>query len=163
MTSLLRTKATNDVAVGMGQAIYACDPTRLTAILGSCVAITLYSHGRQAGMLSHVVLPLSTGNSDHPGKFVDTAVPHMLATLRSQGIATRELVAKVAGGSCMFGEGQFAQIGNANVAAAIVALDAAGIPLVGREVHGRNGRRVCFDLATGSMSVTSVGHSPVVI
>jgi chemotaxis protein CheD len=147
----------------MGQAIYACAPTRLTSILGSCVAVTLYSHRQQAGMLSHVVLPLSKGNLEHPGKFADTAVPHMLATLRSHGIGPREVIAKIVGGACMFGDGQFAQIGSANVEAAIAALEAAGIPIVGRQVHGKNGRRVCFDLATGSISVTSVGHSPVII
>jgi chemotaxis protein CheD len=163
MTSLLCAKATDEVAVGMGQAIYACDPTRLTTILGSCVAVTLYSHRRRAGMLSHVVLPQAKGNSDYPGKFADTALPHMLSTLRSHGIGSTELSAKLVGGACMFGNGQFAQIGNANVQAVTQALEAAKIPIVGREVQGNSGRRMCFDLATGSISVTSVGHSPRII
>jgi chemotaxis protein CheD len=162
MTTLCA-RATDDVAVGMGQAIFACDPTRLTTILGSCVAVTLYSPRQRMGILGHIVLPLAKGSSDYPAKYADTAVPHMLSTLRSHGVGPKELSAKLVGGACMFGAGQFAQIGISNVEAAIAALTAAGIPLVGREVHGNSGRRICFDLATGSISVASVGHSPRII
>ena len=63
------------------------------------------------GMLSHIVLPQSKGAMDKPAKFADTAVPYMLTTLKSQGVDTKGLTAKIVGGSCMFGTGAFTQVG----------------------------------------------------
>ena len=158
MISAPSVKATDDVAVGMGQAAFAREPTRLTTILGSCIAVTMYSPRRRLGMLSHVVLPQSKGSTSNPAKFADTAVPHMLSTLRSQGVEPRELTAKLVGGACMFGNGVCAQIGASNAQAVVQALEAAGIRIAGRDVNGTSGRRICFDLATGCITITSVGH-----
>ena len=108
-----------DVAVGMGQAVLAAEPSRLTTILGSCVAVTLYSPARRLGILGHVVLPRSRSAVDHPAKYADTAIPHMLMLLQREGIEPWELTAKFAGGACMFGNGQFSQIGESNVQAAM--------------------------------------------
>jgi len=158
MISAPSVKTTGEVAVGMGQSLFAREPTQLTTILGSCVAITLYSPRRRAGMLSHVVLPQSKGSMSNPAKFADTAVPHMLSTLKSQGVEPRELTAKLVGGACMFGSGTCARIGESNVQAVVQALEAVGLRIAGRDVNGTRGRRICFDLATGCITVTSVGH-----
>ena len=150
-------KVNHTVPVGMGQAILARDPARLTTILGSCVAVTLYAPRRRLGMLCHVVLPEARSDGDNPAKFADTAVPHMISTLKSQGVSVGELTAKIAGGACMFGNSQFARIGDGNVQAVTTALNAAGISIAGRDVNGTAGRHVCFDLATGCVSVSSAG------
>ena len=147
-----------DVAVGMGQAVFAAEPSRLTTILGSCVAVTLYSPRRRLGMLSHIVLPQSRNGGDNPAKYADTAIPHMLSTLRCEGVGPTDLTAKLVGGACMFGNGQFSRIGESNVQAAIQALEAAGIGIAGRDAGGNSGRRICFDLATGIITVASVGR-----
>jgi chemotaxis protein CheD len=158
MNSAPTVKTTNEVAVGMGQAMFAREPVRLTTILGSCVAVTLYSPHRRLGMLGHIVLPHSKGSASNPAKFADTAVPYMLATLKSHGVEARELTAKLAGGACMFGTGLCMQIGESNVQATVEALESAGIRIAARDVCGSNGRRISFDLATGSIVVTSVGR-----
>jgi chemotaxis protein CheD len=144
--------------VGIGQAVLATEPARLTTILGSCIALALYSPQLRLGMLSHVMLPNSTGHAANPAKFVDTAVPHMLAALKDRGARLSGLVARIAGGACMFGDIKFMQIGDANVQAAVGALAAAGVPVVGQDVGGKIGRRICFDLATGSITVECIGH-----
>jgi len=142
----------------MGQASLAADPARLVTILGSCVAATLYAPRRRLGMLSHVVLPQSRGNNENPAKYADTAIPHMLETLRREGITAGELIAKVAGGACMFADGQFSCIGENNAEAVFRALDAAGVRTAASDTGGKNGRRVCFDLSTGDLIVASVGR-----
>lgn len=155
--STTRNKA-GTTPVGIGQAILASDPAWLTTILGSCIAVTLYSPRLRLGMLSHVVLPQSTGQTAYPAKFADTAITHMVTTLQGHGAGPSSLVAKVAGGACMFGDGKFMQIGESNIQAALQALATAGIPVVGKDVGGNLGRRVCFDLASGSLTVECIGH-----
>jgi chemotaxis protein CheD len=158
MISAPSDKATDEVAVGMGQAVLALAPARLTTILGSCVAVTLYAPRRRLGMLSHVVLPQAKGSLSNPAKFADTAVPNMLSTLKNRGVEPRELTAKLVGGASMFGTGACAQIGASNVQAVVLALEAAGIHIAGQDVGGTSGRRIGFDLATGCITVTSGGR-----
>jgi chemotaxis protein CheD len=150
-------------AVGIGQAVVASEPTRLTTILGSCIALTMYSPQRRLGMLSHIVLPHSAGSIATPAKFADTAVPHMISTLKEHGVRPGELIAKIAGGACMFGDGKFMQIGDSNVQATQKALEAAGIRIAGQNVGGTLGRRICFDLSTGCVTVECIGHPSHII
>ncbi len=152
-----------ETPVGMGQAVVTREPARLTSILGSCVAITMYAPKLQLGMLSHVVLPNGNGNLAAPAKFADTAVPYMLSVMRERGVRPGELVAKVAGGACMFGGGRFMDIGECNARVAIAELEAAHVPIVARDIAGNVGRRICFDLSTGNLTVDSPGHPPRII
>jgi chemotaxis protein CheD len=158
MSQIRTVQSPADVTVGMGQAVFAVEPSRLTTVLGSCVAVTLYSARRRVGMLSHIVLPKSRNSPDNPAKYADTAIPHMLSALRCEGLAPKDLTAKVVGGACMFGNNQFSRIGDSNVQAAVQALEDVGINIAARDAGGNCGRRVSFDLATGIITVASVGR-----
>jgi chemotaxis protein CheD len=148
------------IAVRMGLAALACAPARLTAVVGSCIGVTMYSPKLRLGMLSHVVLPHAKGHTSYPAKYADTAVNHMRSVLESRGVRAGKLMAKIVGGACMFGDGVSMQIGRANVQAAAAALKAAGIRIAGTDVGGTIGRRLSFDLATGEVAVESVGRGP---
>ena len=152
-----------DLAVGMGLAALAIAPTCLKAVVGSCIGVSMYSPELRLGMLSHVVLPQAKGRTDYPGKYADTAISHMQSVLAGRGAQAGRLVAKIAGGASMFGDGAATQIGAANVQAAAAALKAAGIRLAGSDVGGTSGRRLSFDLATGEVIVQSVGREPQTI
>ena len=79
-----------DVAVGMGLAVLAAAPARLTAVVGSCIGVTVYSPKLRLGMLSHVVLPHAKGRTAYPAKYADTAVDHMRSVLEGRGVPGRE-------------------------------------------------------------------------
>ena len=163
MTHSLAKDQIKEMPVGMGQAVVSREAIRLTSILGSCVAITMYAPKLHLGMLSHVVLPNGNGNHTAPAKFADTAVPYMLSAMQEHGARRSELVAKVAGGACMFGGGRFMDIGESNARVAIALLEAAQVPIVGRDIAGTVGRRICFDLSTGELTVESPGHPSRII
>jgi chemotaxis protein CheD len=163
MTTSTLAEAPAVTQVGMGQAAVARTPNRLSAVLGSCVGVVLYHPRLQVGAMSHVVLPDSNGRAGTPAKFADSAVPHMLGLLEKHGAFPSGMVAKIMGGSCMFGNGGPLQIGEANVKAATLALEAAGIRIVGRDLGGSCGRRIHFDAATGQVTVESAGLPPRII
>lgn len=148
---------TETASVGMGQLATAHKPARLTAVLGSCVGVALYHPRLGVGALAHVVLPDSNGRPGHAAKFADTAVPAMLRELQKHGVLPGGLFAKIAGGACMFGAGGPLQIGDANIQAAVRALDRAGVRLVGRHVGGKAGRRVTLDCASGTLLIEIAG------
>ena len=55
-----------------------------------------------AGAMVHIMLPDSAGRTDRPGKYADTAVALLVKELDLLGCKNRSLVAKMAGGACMF-------------------------------------------------------------
>jgi chemotaxis protein CheD len=147
-------------AVGMGQIGMAQRPACLTAVLGSCIGVALYHRKLQLGMLGHVVLPCSSGQTANPGKFADTAVPYMLRLFATRQVAPADLVAKIVGGASMFDRIGPLKIGEANRRAIIENLEGAGIRIVGKDVGGTKGRRISFDCASGLLTVETVGSPP---
>ena len=92
-----------------------------------------------------------------PGKFADTAVPHMLGLLRERGMPLYGLTAKFAGGANMFrlrppADRRRQRRGRGR------RLAKAGVRVAGQDVGGPAGRRVEFDCASGEMTVQCAGR-----
>jgi chemotaxis protein CheD len=149
---------TLDTLVGMGQIAAGGPPQKMKAVVGSCIALSLYHPRLNRGVMAHVVLPDSAGRGGAPGKFADTAVPQMLELLKEFSATASCLTAKLAGGANMFGSSGPLQIGDANVEAVAHALRAAGIRITAQDVGGNRGRRVTFECEGGAMIVESAGQ-----
>jgi len=130
----------------------------LRTFVGSCVAVALFDRRRGLAALAHVMLPASHGVATPPGKFADTAVPEMLRLLAERAGEVPACAAKLVGGARMFAFGTGTPIGEQNVAAVEHALAVARIPVIARDCGGDCGRRVCLDVATGAVTVETVGH-----
>ncbi len=163
MTSPIAVATPQVASVGMGQAAVGSHPARLTAVLGSCLGVALYHRRLRLGVMSHVVLPNSSGRDAPPAKFADTAIPYMIEMLKQQGAPTSGLTAKIAGGACMFGATGPMQIGLANAEAVRRELQARRIPLLAEDVGGSKGRRVVFDCDSGTLTIEIAGCKPRVL
>jgi len=147
-------------SVGMGQAAIGTRLSRLTAVLGSCLGVALYHRRLQLGAMSHVVLPDSNGRDALPAKFADTAIPHMVELFTQHGGSANGLVAKIAGGACMFGATGPMQIGLANAEAVHRELAKLRIPIIAEDIGGSKGRRVIFDCGCGTLTIETAGCRP---
>lgn len=147
----------------MGHVLGATAPESLTAILGSCIGLLLYHPRTQMGWYAHVVLPCAEGRSGPPGKFADTAVKHMITLANEAGISSSLLVAKVMGGSRMFGGKGPIQIGENNAAAIKRHLAKEGISVIGEDLGGTKGRRTTVDLSTGNVLIEVIGQEPYIV
>ncbi|NLE36687.1 MAG: chemotaxis protein CheD [Pirellulaceae bacterium] len=150
-------KASSDRHVGMGQIAIGCGPTNLTAVLGSCLAVTMHSPKHEIGILAHVILAQSGGRDSPPGKYADTAVIEMLRMMENANVPRKAIVARLAGGANIFGRTGPLQIGDANIKAVTQSLDAAGIAVKAQDVGGNKGRRVSLDCRTGSLTIEMAG------
>ncbi len=158
MNALATEEEIQTATVGMGQIVAARKPARLSSVLGSCVGVAIYHPRLGVGGLAHVVLPHANGRSDNPGKFADTAVPALIQELSKLGVPLAGLVAKIAGGACMFQMRGPLQIGDANIEAVRQALAKANIRLAAQHVGGTAGRRIVFDCADGTLRVEIAGR-----
>jgi chemotaxis protein CheD len=151
-------------AIGMGEIGSAHDTGVLRTFVGSCVGVALYNRRLKIACLAHIMLPESKGRSSQPGKFADTAIPEMLRQLKqlSHGQTVR-WSAKMAGGAKMFAFQSGMTVGEQNILAVEQILGNLDIPLLGRCCGGTQGRRIALDVATGTMTIETMGGNPETI
>ena len=153
-------------SVGLGQwAVASGDGTLACLGLGSCVAVMLYDADAHVGGLVHVVLPSSSlsRDRDNPARFAETAVPLLLDHVLQAGAVRGRISARLVGGASLFlplTPPGTVQIGQRNVHACRSALKALGIDITAEAVGGEAGRSMWFDVATGAVTVRTVGHEP---
>ncbi|MGA2162517.1 MAG: chemotaxis protein CheD [Methanoregula sp.] len=132
------------VMIGIGE--YHVGSVPMMAIgLGSCIGLAIYDRDRRIGAMVHIMLPESSGRTDRPGKYADTAVPLLLNTLSNMGCHKSSLVVKMAGGACMFEYfGNNLNIGERNAEKVRAVLAENQIRISAEEVGGKSGRTVAF-------------------
>lgn len=151
------------MSIGMGQIGIGSREDRLSAVLGSCVGVVVYHRRLFVGAMSHVVLPDSNGRDAVPGKFANTAIPSMIEMLQKQGVPGAGLVAKIAGGACMFGATGPMQIGLANAEAVREHLKEFHVSIVAEDIGGTKGRRIIFECESRTLTVEIAGTRPKVL
>jgi chemotaxis protein CheD len=130
--------------IGIGEYRVGSFPM-ITIGLGSCIGLTLYDPVLRLGAMVHIMLPESCGRADRPGKYADTAVPLLIGELEHLGCKNRSIIAKMAGGACMFEYfGTSLNIGERNAAKVKAILADCHIQLGAEDIGGKVGRSVTF-------------------
>lgn len=144
-----------EVRVNMAEMKAENKPVELVTSVGSCVAICLHDAVNMCGGLAHIMLPKSAIalHEPLPAKFADTAVPALAKAVRKLGGKDARLSAKIAGGANMFPNMNALNIGLKNIEAVKAALADHKIKLIAEDVGGSHGRRITFDIATGTATV----------
>jgi chemotaxis protein CheD len=145
------------------------NPDVITTLgLGSCIGLTLYDPVTKIGGMVHYMLPDSTklNNNTNIAKFGDTGIRELLRQMVAAGASQRRLVAKIAGGACMFaasGGSTVRNVGSRNIELAKLTLKSLNIPLVAEDVGLNYGRTVELNCANGEYTVKAVGKAVKVI
>ncbi|MDR3520202.1 MAG: chemotaxis protein CheD [Acidocella sp.] len=136
------------------------DPrTKLTTILGSCVAACLWDSLAGLGGMNHFLLPGVDSRHPQPGgaamRHGVHAMELLVNGLLQQGADRRRLQAKLFGGARMI-KG-LTDIGDLNAAFAERFLRAEGIAIVGGSLRGNQGRRIQFWPVSGRARQVLIG------
>lgn len=157
------------IKVGMADLKTAKAPDILTTLgLGSCIGLTLYDPIAKIGGLVHYMLPDSTQlkNNANIAKFGDTGIRELLRLMLAEGAQQKRLVAKIAGGACMFqvsGLSAMGNVGERNSQAAKAILAEIKIPLIAQDTGLNFGRTVELDCSNGNYIIKAVGKEIKVI
>lgn len=149
--------------VRVAEILVARSPDQLVALgLGSCVAVVVHDPQAQVGGMAHVLLPSAPGRSaGAPGRYAQSAIPLLVSQVLAAGGERGRLIARLAGGATMFTNltpPGLIHMGERNTLAAREALFGQNVRVVGEWVGGDFGRTVVFDLARGTVQVSSVRH-----
>ena len=145
-----------------GKLLITDQPSIVSTILGSCVALCLYSEKSRVGAICHGMLAHQI-KLPVPGHFpyLDTAVSHMLETMTTRfGLAPSELTVKLFGGAsvlqtCMNGADALA-IGQQNITAALEALARFGLTPEVQKTGGSKGYKIFLNTGTGEVFVRRI-------
>ena len=164
---MLATGSEKALAVGIGEMAVGTSAGDLLVAygLGSCVGVAFWDPTARVGGMAHIMLPDSATSRQavSPGRFADTAVPALLASVARQGAARSRLVVKLAGGAQILaigGTDGVLAIGQKNISATREALRRLGLTVAAEDVGGRCGRTVRLYLDTGRVVVQAVGQTP---
>jgi chemotaxis protein CheD len=138
-----------------GQVFVTRDPMTISTILGSCAAVCLWDRQKKAGGMNHYLLPEGSGEGPNRLRYGNVANPELLNQVLALGCEMRYLQARIFGGSSSFGGDPAHTLGSRNVELAESFLRDAGIPVVEREVSGKHGRRLIFEISNGTTTIKS--------
>jgi len=134
-------------------ALYASKaPTKVSTILGSCVAVCLYDPILKFGGINHFMLPYWNGQGLASPKYGNIAIEKLIEKMLSYGSLKSNLKAKVFGGGEVI-ETNITQfhIGERNIKVAIEMLQEFNIPVVAKSLGGKLGRKIEFTTDTGEV------------
>lgn len=140
-----------------GQIVVSSEPVLVTTLLGSCVAVTMFSLRLRLGAICHAQLPGAEQDPDdakrrQTGKYVESAIGAMLERLGRRGVLRGELEVKVFGGSDMFdAHGKLRSIGRQNSETALKVLARESLRVAKQDLGGERGRKIIFHTHTGSV------------
>lgn len=144
-----------------GDCFLAVQPTLVTTVLGSCVAITMTSKERGVGAICHAFLPNSQeahsrGQRDpQVCRFVNTAIENMLQGMNKLRVPINTLQVKLFGGGAGIAvrrvEDNSYNIGRRNVEMAHKILHNWGLDIETEDVGGSQGRKLHFLSSTGEI------------
>jgi len=141
----------------------ATAPTAIITVLGSCVAVTMYSRRAGIAAMCHAVLPVCAELECRPrlcpskAKYLTCILPEMIRAFRDKKVPLAEIEIGVFGGASMFsmkrGAGLEQTVGWRNVQAGLELLEAMGMKVSVRHLGGTVGRKIRFETGTGRILV----------
>src|SRR5690242_14967867 len=92
---------TRAVYMHAGQFLIATEPTQITTILGSCVAVCVWDPVARIGGMNHFMLPFDSGTQTATPRYAKHATATLLVDVALAGARLTRLRAKIFGGACV--------------------------------------------------------------
>lgn len=151
---------TDNVFLKPGEVVVTREPALITTVLGSCIAVTMFSPAAGTGAICHAMLPGGSGQSNDL-RYVETAVAYIYRMMIVSGIPD-DLVVKLFGGAAVLETGapeSRKTIGDENISSAENVLAMFNLSVAARDVGGNRGRRLYFCTRGGDVFLRKVKKS----
>lgn len=140
-----------------GQMHVTNQPTVVSTVLGSCVAVCLWDAGAGVGGVNHYLLPDGVSEKTAPLRYAGPAIEGLIRRVIALGADARRLEAKVFGGASVISSiRQDTPLGLRNVATGLNVLKSHGIPVTASKTGGDRGMKVEFHTDSGEARVKTL-------
>ena len=144
-----------------GELVTTHEPAIVTTILGSCVAVTMFSERLGVGSICHAMLPKNPPSNDSDTfRYVDSSILYMIEKFLLAGLRKDEIVVKLLGGADVLDriDGRAISVGQQNIRQALEIIRREGLNLAACDVGGQFGRKVVFYAHTGRVLLRKVNR-----
>ena len=131
------------------------EPTNISSVVGSCVAVCIYDKKRKSGGMCHFKLPITKNRLEATVNYGNVAVLTLINIFMEQGAKSNNLEAQIIGGA-FNPDFSDEDIGKENVEVAKKILFKKKIRIVSEDVRGERGRKLVFNSSTGQTTVLKV-------
>lgn len=149
---------THNIYLKPGEVVVARKPVLVSTVLGSCVAVTMFSPDCGFGAICHAMLPDGAGRTEDL-RYVDTALRYIYSKALKYGAADN-LVVKLFGGARMLNVGKVEDtvrtVGEQNVAKALEVLSTLRLEVSESDTGGFAGRKLYFCTRDGDVYLRRV-------
>ncbi|MSN25073.1 MAG: chemotaxis protein CheD [Geobacter sp.] len=150
---------TNNIYLKPGEVVVARKPVLVSTVLGSCIAVTMFSPKSGFGAICHAMLPQNNGCAEDL-RYVDAAVLHIYRKAVARGAAS-DLIVKLFGGARMLdirdAGSTIRTVGEQNVAKAQEILSDLGLNVDRSDTGGVVGRKLYFCTRDGDVYLKKMG------
>ncbi len=130
----------------------AVQPTNISTLLGTCIAVCLWDPITKLGGMNHYLLALWNGEGLASPKYGNIAIEKLVNLMEAHGASRKRMIAKVFGGKTGSNSQNIAYgIGMRNIQVAFDLLQEMNIPIEAQNVGGEHGRNIKFDTSTGKI------------
>ena len=148
----------SDVYLVPGTLYAAAAPCVITTLVGSCVAVTMWSRTRRCGGMNHYLLPRQANGFENSPRYGETALAMLLARMECLGCRSNDIEARIFGGAAVLATlAAGNSLGERNVATAWRFARHHELHVVDEQAGGKAARRLMFDVATGAVDVNVLG------
>ena len=141
----------------------ALSPTIISTVLGSCVAVTMYSRRTGLAAMCHAILPqcmegeCPDGQCSWRAKYLNCILPEMVKIFREKGVRPADIETGVFGGatvlSSLYVINVEQTVGWRNMRVGLSQLKELGIRVSVRNLGGTVGRKIQFETDSGRVVV----------
>ncbi|MEW5722126.1 MAG: chemotaxis protein CheD, partial [Thermodesulfobacteriota bacterium] len=135
-----------------GYIFTSSEPSLVTTVVGTCVAVCLYDRRRKMGGMNHFLYPKAGRREKTTPQFGNVAIPALIRMMVSQGCREEDMEAQLFGGGSGYLNDPHG-VGRQNVKMARKILKKRGIPIVSEDVGGTKGRRLIYHTWTNEAIV----------
>jgi chemotaxis protein CheD len=136
-----------------GEVIVSRHPILVSTILGSCIAVTMFSPKKKVGAICHAMFPKNPTEARNV-QYVDCAI-HYVFDKMMEYTGNTDLLVKLFGGARVLAGGDYGEdrkaIGEQNLSQAYITLNELGLTIASSDIGGTRGRKLLFSLKTGDV------------
>ncbi len=138
-----------------GFILVTTEPTVISTVLGSCVAVCIYDRKRKVGGMNHFQLPFIDDKDKTTACYGNVATQVLIRMMLDGRSKIKHLEAQIYGGA-YDPKVSPKDFGHENVMAARKVLARKKIRVVSEDVGGQKGRKIVFNTSTNEIGVFKV-------
>jgi len=151
------------IYVKPGEVYFSYSSEVIATVLGSCVAVVMYSFEKGLCAVSHSVLPTNRHHSSRKHnddlRYVDHSICYMLNFFNKNKVPKNKIIVKLFGGAEQLGYDKKRRIsvGKQNVNKAVELIEKEGLYISSMDVGGNVGRKIYVFSQNGEVLLSRLG------